>query len=56
MQYQKYYRQSNAEKINETETCGCGGCYIKRSRNRHEKSKQHQQYLISSNQKQPETP
>ena len=45
IEYQKEYRKNNKEKLKETITCECGGCFLKNTIRRHERSKQHQQYI-----------
>ena len=53
-EYQKEYREKNKEKIKqyredkkEKYTCGCGSCITIDSKSRHEKTKKHQNYLLS---------
>jgi hypothetical protein len=46
--HQKYYKKKK-ETINEKFNCLCGGKYTKCHKSRHEKTKQHQEYLTSKN-------
>ena len=45
IEYQKEYRKNNKEKLKEIITCECGGCFLKNTIRRHERSKLHQQHI-----------
>jgi len=44
-EYMEKYREDNKQRINEKNTCTCGGRYTTVNKTRHEKSKKHQNYI-----------
>jgi hypothetical protein len=46
-EYDKVYREMNRAKHHEKFDCECRGCYIKKHKQTHQKTKIHQQYLQS---------
>ena len=44
-EYYKEYYQNNKAKLNEKFICYCGGCFTKKNKSNHIKSKKHQAYL-----------